>query len=98
MLFFKELKKKIVYESIREYLNKIVILDIENMNNIFQTKQSNKHYILYHNNNFYQDTINNDELTIINIINIENIKTNTKIAMLLYKSFFIRTKNIFCPL
>ena len=64
------------------------------MNNIFQTKQSN--------NNFYQDTINNDELTIINIENIKNnntliLNTNTKIAMLLYKSFFIRTKNIFCP-
>ena len=56
------------------------------MNNIFQTKQSN--------NNFYQYTINNDELTIINIENIKNnntlilnTKTNTKIAMLLYKSF-----------
>lgn len=67
------------------------------MNNIFQTKQSN--------NNFYQYTINNDELTIINIENIKNnntlilnTKTNTKIAMLLYKSFFIRTKNIFALL
>lgn len=52
------------------------------MNNIFQTKQSN--------NNFYQYTINNDELTIINIENIKNNNTlilNTKIAMLLYKSF-----------
>lgn len=89
LLFFKELKskeyliknqkKKLVCESIQIYLN-----------NTFQTKQYNKHYILYHNNNFYQDTINNDELTIINIETIKNnntlilnTKTNTKIAMLL---------------
>lgn len=61
------------------------------MNNIFQTKQSN--------NNFYQYTINNDELTIINIENIKNNNTlilNTKIAMLLYKSFY-KDKKYFCP-
>lgn len=50
-------KKEIVSLSIKKYLNDIVELDIDYINEIFQKKQLNKEYILYHKNKFFYDNI-----------------------------------------
>jgi len=86
----KDLKKKIVDLSIKKYLTSIVNLDIDEINNTFLSKQSEKIYILYSDGIFYEDFITNDELTVIKIekINKNNcliLETNStsKIYMLL---------------
>lgn len=83
-------KKEIVSLSIKKYLNDIVELDIDYINEIFQKKQLNKEYILYHKNKFFYDNIKKEELEITSIDKIKNnntiilnTKTNTKIGMLL---------------
>lgn len=100
LTFFSELKKKenliikekkeIVSKSIKNYLTNYLILDIEMINKFFQEKQLNKHYILYHNDKFYYDSIKKEELEIIGIETIKNnnclilnTNSNTKIEMLL---------------
>jgi hypothetical protein len=86
----KDLKKKIVDNSIKQYLSSGVNLDIEDINNTFEKKQINKTYIMYNNGLFYEDSISKDELTVIDVekINKNNcliLETNSisKIHMLL---------------
>ena len=86
----KDLKKKIVDTSIKKYLTSVVKLDIEDINKTFESKQTNKTYIMYNDGLFYEDSISKDELTVIGIekINKNNcliLETNSssKIHMLL---------------
>ena len=83
-------KKKIVSLSIKNYLNSILNLDIDSINKVFQEKQINKDYLLYHNNEFHYDNITREELEITDIKEIKNnntvvlkTKSNSKIEMLL---------------
>lgn len=80
---FKIEKKCIVDNSISNYINNELILDINSINNLLKNKQQNKHYILYYNGLFYNDYIKNEELEVINIEKIKNnntlvLSTNTK--------------------
>jgi hypothetical protein len=86
----KDLKKKIVDTSIKQYLTSVVNLDIEEINKTFETKQTNKTYIMYNDGLFYEDTISKEELTVIGIEKINknnclilNTNSSSKIHMLL---------------
>jgi hypothetical protein len=85
----KKEKKKIVDESIFEYL-KIVKINLDDLTNKLQETQYNKFFILWNKKDFIIDKINENELKISNIIKIKNKNTlvlktnsNTQIKMLL---------------
>ena len=85
----KKEKKKIVNESIFEYLE-IVKINFDDLTNKLQETQYNKFFILWNKKDFIIDKINENELKILNIIEIKNKNTlvlktnsNTQIKMLL---------------
>lgn len=90
---------KIMKESIKNYLYNELKLDIEKINRTFKDKENGKIYMLYKNDNFYKDYIDEDELSIKHIKKIKNNNTivlTNKIDKEIY--MLLRWKNHKCCL
>lgn len=93
-LKFKEEKKRIVSESISEYLNTKIKLNINEINKYFKEKEKDKYYLLYKNEKFKIDYIKDEELEVVEMKEIKNNNTlilKTKSSS--YISMLLRWKN-----
>jgi len=64
-------KKKLVDESICDYLTNHFQLDIDKLNTKLKESQDNKQFMLYKNGAFYHDCIREEELSIVKIKSIK---------------------------
>lgn len=82
-------KKELVNKSIHEYLEMIEsTINLEQLTDTFLGTQKDKHYMLYHNNEFHYDYIHEDECK---IKSVKSLKYNNKKKY--YNTIILETNN-----